>query len=265
MWNPDAVLRVEDLQHRPDTQDRLDKAAATQMVFEDALIHVIDHFIRTTGSEQLVLTGGTALNAIGNMRLLEHFDEAYYDRVFGRRGRLPGCPGPRRRRIAGRAVPVRLLGVGPPMQHAFYCGTAPTQTEIRSALDASAEVGWMRLGEMKSPAQREAIADLMAFLTQRDGIVAVFQGAAETGPRALGHRSILANPCNPRTRDLLNERVKYREAFRPLAPMMTLEAAQQWFELEEGASDDHYNAYNYMVLTARATRRQGAHSGRHPR
>ena len=51
---------------------------------------------------------------------------------------------------------------------------------------------------------------------------------------------------------MLNERVKYREAIRPLAPMMTLEAAKQWFELQDGASDDNYNAYNYMVLTARA-------------
>jgi carbamoyltransferase len=92
----------------------------------------------------------------------------------------------------------------------------------------------------------------MAFMTARDGIVAIYQGAAETGPRALGHRSILANPCNPLTREILNERVKFRESVRPLAPMMTLEAAQRWFELLEGASDDNYNAYNYMVLTARA-------------
>jgi carbamoyltransferase len=92
----------------------------------------------------------------------------------------------------------------------------------------------------------------MAFITERDGIIAVFQGAAETGPRALGHRSVLANPCNPRTREVLNDRVKYREAIRPLAPMMTLQAARLWFELSDGASDDDYNAYNYMVLTARA-------------
>jgi carbamoyltransferase len=88
MWNPDAVLRVEDIRHRPDTQDRLDKAAATQLVFEDALIHIVDHMIRSTGSDRLVLTGGTALNAVANMRLLEHFDEAYYERVLGRRARL---------------------------------------------------------------------------------------------------------------------------------------------------------------------------------
>jgi carbamoyltransferase len=98
----------------------------------------------------------------------------------------------------------------------------------------------------------EGIADLMAFMTARDGIIAIFQGPAETGPRALGHRSILANPCNPRTRELLNARVKYREAIRPLAPMATLSAAKALFDLSEGASDDDYNAYNYMVLTVRA-------------
>jgi carbamoyltransferase len=68
----------------------------------------------------------------------------------------------------------------------------------------------------------------------------------------LGHRSILANPCNPRTLETINLRVKFREPIRPLAPMATLAAAQHYFELSAGASDDHYNAYNYMVLTTRA-------------
>jgi carbamoyltransferase len=258
MWNPDAVLRVEANSHGAHTQERLDKAAATQLVFEDALIHIIDFFIRETGSDRLVLTGGTALNAIGNMRLLEHFDEAYYARVLQKRTRLhlwvPPVPNDAGVTL-GAAYMFSYLadaGVGAPMEHAFYCGTPPTEAEIQSALDATADIAWLRLGDIKRPSGRLAIADLMAFVTQRDGIIAIFQGAAETGPRALGHRSIVANPCNPRTRDVLNERVKYREAIRPLAPMLTLEAAKQWFELQEGASDDNYNAYNYMVLTARA-------------
>ena len=69
MWNPDAVLRPDDIEHAEITQERLDKAAATQLVFEDVLFHVIGHLIRTTGSNKLVLTGGTALNGIANMRL----------------------------------------------------------------------------------------------------------------------------------------------------------------------------------------------------
>jgi carbamoyltransferase len=92
----------------------------------------------------------------------------------------------------------------------------------------------------------------MAYVTAQDGIIALYQGAAETGPRALGHRSILANPRNPATREHLNTRVKYREAIRPLAPMMTREAALQHFSLSPGAADADYNAYNYMVLTAPA-------------
>jgi carbamoyltransferase len=258
MWNPDAVLRVEDIHHRPDTQERLDKAAATQLVFEDALIHVVDHLIRTTGSDRLVLTGGTALNAVGNMRLLEHFDEAYYERVLGKRTRLhlwvPPVPND-----AGVTLGAAYLfayhagaGIGPSLEHAFYCGPAPTETEIRAALDTAPDIAWMPLGDASSSARRDALADLMAYITAQDGVIAIFQGAAETGPRALGHRSILANPCNPRTREVLNDRVKYREAIRPLAPMLTLEAAKRWFELSDGASAADYNAYNYMVLTARA-------------
>jgi carbamoyltransferase len=258
MWNPDAVLRVEDIHHKPDTQERLDKAAATQMVFEDALIHVIEFMIRETGSDRLVLTGGTALNAIANMRLLEHFDEAWYERALGKRTCLhiwvPPVPNDAGVPIGAAYLFAQLAGarIGPPMDHTFYCGLAPTEAEIRSALDGAPDIAWMSLGGVSSPEQRDAIADLMAFITARDGVIAIFQGAAETGPRALGHRSIVANPCNPRTREVLNERVKYREAIRPLAPMMTLEAAKRWFELSDGASDDNYNAYNYMVLTARA-------------
>ncbi len=258
MWNPDAVLRVEDIHHAKDTQERLDKAAATQMVFEDALFHVIDYFIRQTGSDRLILTGGIGLNAVANMRLLEHFDAAYYQRVLDKRARLhlwvPPTPADSGVTMGAAYMFAYLAGagIGPPIEHAFYCGSSPAEAEICAALDGAADIGWMRLGDISSAEQRDAIADLMAYMTAQDGVIAIFQGPAETGPRALGHRSIVANPCNPDTREVLNARVKYREAVRPLAPMATLEAAQRWFDLSDGAADDNYNAYNYMVLTARA-------------
>ena len=66
--------------------------------------------------------------------------------------------------------------------------------------------------------------------------------------------------ATPRARERLNERVKYREAIRPLAPMATLEAAREYFDLLPGASDANYNAYNYMVLTARSSRTRAAKS-----
>src|SRR5664279_3330421 len=255
LWNPDAMLRVEDISHRPDTQDRLDKAAATQLVFEDAMIHVVDHLLRTTGAGRLVLTGGVALNAIGNMRLLEHFDEAWFANSQQRKARLhlwvPPTPGDPGVTIGAAWMFAHLAGAprGAPMTHAFYCGSPPTQADIAAALEAE-DIASQQIGDISTPQGRDAVADLMAFMVAQNGVIALYQGAAETGPRALGHRSILANPCDPRTRELLNERVKYREAIRPLAPMATLEAAQEYFDLLEGASDGNYNAYNYMVLTA---------------
>ena len=258
MWNPDAVLRIEDIHHKENTQERLDKAAATQMVFEDALMHVIDHFIRTTGSDRLVLTGGIGLNALGNMRLLEHFDRDFFRREFGRDTRLhlwvPPTPNDAGVTMGAAYMGAYLAGygLGEPVEHAFYCGAPPTECDIRAALAASPDVEWIELTSAKDATARAQFADFMAYMTSQDAIFALYQGAAETGPRALGHRSILANPCNPDTRANLNARVKYREAIRPLAPMLTLEAAQQLFELSDGASDADYNAYNYMVLTAHA-------------
>jgi len=137
------------------------------------------------------------------------------------------------------------------MTHAFHCGLPPSQQDIADALKAG-DTAAQRIGDVSTPDGRDAVADLMASMVAQGGIIALYQGAAETGPRALGHRSILANPCDPTTRQRLNERVKYREAIRPLAPMATLEAALDYFELLEGAADADYNAYNYMVLTAQS-------------
>jgi carbamoyltransferase len=255
LWNPDAVLRVEDINHRSGTKDRLDKAAATQLVFEDAMIHVVDHLLRATGASRLVLTGGVALNAVGNMRLLEHFDEKWFSETLQRKARLrlwvsptPGDPGVT---IGAAWLFAHLAGAprGAPMTHAFYCGLPPTHPDIVLALQAD-DIASKPIGDISTADGLNAIADLMALMISKNGVIALFQGAAETGPRALGHRSILANPCDTETRERLNQRVKYREAIRPLAPMATLEAAQEYFDLLEGASDAGYNAYNYMVLTA---------------
>jgi carbamoyltransferase len=85
MWNPDAVMRIDPGNGSVDVPERFDKAAATQLVVEDALLHIVGHMIRKTGSRHLVLTGGTALNAIANIRLMQHFNAKFYQRELGRR------------------------------------------------------------------------------------------------------------------------------------------------------------------------------------
>lgn len=255
LWNPDAMLRVEDIDQRPDTEDRLDKAAATQLVFEDALIHIVDHLLRVTGANRLVLTGGVALNALGNMRLLEHFDEAWFTKAQRHNACLhlwvPPTPGDAGVTIGAAWQMAHKAGAprGAALTHAFYCGTSPATDDVAAALE---DVASCRVGDISTPDGRDAVADLMAFMVAQNAVIALYQGPAETGPRALGHRSIFANPCDPQAREHLNERVKYREAIRPLAPMATLHAAREYFELHPGASDADYRAYDYMVLTARA-------------
>lgn len=258
MWNPDAVLRVDDVEHSPITRDRVDLAAATQLVFEDALFHIVEHLIRSTRADQLVLTGGTALNCIANMRLVERFDERWYQRNLGLNSRLhiwvPPTPGDAGA-AAGAAFNFALQAGARPkhiLQHAFYCGRSPRSDEIQTALAQHSDIGFRRMGCAHRDEQLEAIADFAAFVVAHDGVMGFYQGSAETGPRALGHRSIVANPCNPRTLENINSRVKFRERIRPLAPMATLEAGQQFFELSPGSADDNFNAYNYMVLTAQA-------------
>jgi len=259
MWNPDAILKVEDIQHAPVTTDRVDKAAAVQLVFEDALFHIVEHLIRTTRSTQLVVTGGTALNCVANMRLLDRFGPEWYEANLGLKQAtlhlwVPPVPGDAGVVIGAAYHFACLAGARPgePLEHAFYCGMAPSRSAIEEAIAKTTEIGYLRLENISSPLGCKRVADLLAYIISKDGVVGIYQGKAETGPRALGHRSILANPTNPRTLETLNRLVKFRELIRPLAPMATLEAAKMWFELSPGASDADYNAYNYMVLTCRA-------------
>ncbi|MET0444019.1 MAG: carbamoyltransferase C-terminal domain-containing protein, partial [Pseudorhodoplanes sp.] len=196
-------------------------------------------------------------NALGNMRLLQHFDETWFAQIQGRTTKLhlwvPPTPGDPGVTIGAAWLVAHLCGTprGEPMTHAFYCGDVPTAEDIALALQAD-DIACALVGDITTADGRDAVADLMAFMVSQGAIIALYQGAAETGPRALGHRSILANPCDIGTRERLNARVKYREAIRPLAPMATLEAAQEYFELLEGAGDADYNAYHYMVLTAQS-------------
>lgn len=258
MWNPDAVLNIDDVQHSEITQRRVDLAAATQLVFEDAVFHIVEHLIRTTRCSRLVMSGGTALNCLANMKLVDRFDNKWFLRQMNLDARLeiwiPPTPGDAGVTI-GAACSFALRGgakPGPPLNHAFYCGMPPTEAEITEALAAAPDIGVVSTSVDETPCSIEALADLMAWIIEQGGVLGVFQGAAETGPRALGHRSIIANACRRDTLELINARVKFREPLRPLAPMVTREAAEQLFELSDGAAADDYNAYNYMVLTVRA-------------
>jgi carbamoyltransferase len=250
---------VEEVEHAEITQERVDKAAAVQLVFEDALLHVVEHLISVTKSSRLVLTGGVALNCVANMRLMEAFDRDFYRRHVGARDTtlqlwVPPVPNDAGTPVGAAYAFAMQAGArgSAPLRHAFYCGRPPERTEIDRALEGASDFASLPLGDATVAEDRDAIADLIAYLVSQDGVAGIYQGSAETGPRALGHRSIVANPTNPETLSVLNARVKFRERIRPLAPMLTERAAVDLFELADGAGFDDYSAYNFMILTARA-------------
>ena len=257
--DPDAAAGIDDATWPTLTRDQVDMAAALQLLFEDALVHIVDHLVRSTGSTQLVLSGGTALNCVANMRLLEVFDETYYSTALGQHGQRLHIWVPPNPSDTGTAMGAAYqfamahgAPLGPPLKHAFLCGTPATAADIRHAVASTGDTECISLGNLSNQSTLERVANAVAESICDNAILGIFQGRGETGPRALGHRTILANACNPHIAELLNAHVKYREPFRPLGPMTTLEQASTLFELSPGASDDDYNAYNYMVLTVTA-------------
>ena len=194
-------------------------AAAGQRAFEDALLAVARWLHETTGMTNLCFAGGTALNCSANERLLR---ETPYQGLF-----IPPAPSD-----AGTALGCALYGLtelaGQSCAYRWrhdYLGPAPRPGDIAAAL---ADVPDLIVDRFTSQDRlRERMLDLLCARK----VVALYQGRSEFGPRALGHRSILGDPRRGIVRDWINARVKQREWFRPLAPVVLAEHAHAWFDL----------------------------------
>ena len=190
-------------------------AAAGQKAFEEALLQLARWLHERTGLDRLCFAGGTALNCSANDRLLR---ETPYSEVF-----IPPAPSD-----AGTSLGCAVHGytalLGRPLDWRWtsdFLGPEPRERDIETALEADDLV-------VERPSDLVAhVADLL----QRGDVVALCQGRSEFGPRALGHRSILADPRQARMRDWINARVKEREWFRPLAPVVLLEHAHRYFDI----------------------------------
>lgn len=194
-------------------------AAAGQRAFEDALLALAHWLYRQTGAEHLCFAGGTALNCSANERLLR---ETPFRRVF-----LPPAPSD-----AGTALGCAIYGLtelaGRPCDfrwNADYLGPPPPLSDIEAALDGATDL------VVERPRGRDALCARMLDLLCTGRVIGLYQGRSEFGPRALGHRSILADPRRDRIRDWINARVKQREWFRPLAPVVPEERAAVYFDV----------------------------------
>ena len=217
---------------QPLTRLQMDMAASVQQVTEDVLLRMTREIARSTGQRRLCLAGGVALNCVANGRILRdgHFDKIWIQPAAGDAGGAVGA-----------ALALHHLELGRPRTAASgdgmrgsYLGPEYGQTEAESRLWAAG-------------ANFDVLDDDALFARCADDIAAGlaigwFQGCAEFGPRALGNRSIIADPRSPKMQSQLNLKVKFRESFRPFAPASLEEDCDQWFDLASTSP--------YMLLVA---------------
>jgi carbamoyltransferase len=199
-----------------------DCAASVQRVLEDTLVDLAQTLHQETGLTDLCLGGGVALNGVANARLLA---ESGFERIF-----VPPAPGD-----AGCAIGAALycdrIHFGNPDRdlpdHPFWGPSVDGSELARIAQEDGHHIE--KLSE-------NVLIDQIAGDLAAGRIVGWMEGALEFGPRALGHRSILTAPQTTKMRDRLNREIKYREPFRPFAPVVPVEAAERYFDIPPGGT-----------------------------
>lgn len=196
-------------------------AASMQAALEDVLASMWTALARDTRQKTLCLAGGVAFNCLANGKLFERspFERVFVQPAAGDAGLSVGAAFAVQHQILGR--PRSFV-----MNHAYW-GPSFSAGDVRAALDRSGiSAGHAGITGL----EEQPLLDATARAIAGGKIVGWYQGAAEWGPRALGNRSILADPRRAEMKDVLNRRIKHREAFRPFAPSIIEEAAGEFFE-----------------------------------
>jgi carbamoyltransferase len=199
-----------------------DCAASVQAVLEDTLVDIARALRLETGLTDVCLGGGVALNAVANARILA---ESGFERVF-----VPSAPGDAGCALGAALYADRMFFGNPDRDvpdHPFWGPVVDAEELARAAREDGQAVEELDDGTLV-----ERVADDLL----RGAIVGWMEGACEFGPRALGHRSILAAPHSAEMRDRINRDIKYREEFRPFAPVTPIETADRYFELPPGGA-----------------------------
>jgi len=213
-------------------------AATAQHILEREILKLCETIARDTRqfSRNLVLSGGTALNCVCNGKILNSglFDNVYLAPACGDDGLSIGGALLASRRMTRHSPTMLGWGSSPKQLHTplevFEGGRRYSDSEVRQAIErVGSTVVARRLDE--PTLLKEAVDAIEA-----GKIVGWFYRGSELGPRALGHRSLIADPRRADMKDILNLRVKHREPFRPFAPVIPIEYAHDWFDIPKGSS-----------------------------
>jgi len=192
-------------------------ASSVQGALEDAILYLVEHLHRQYPSKNLCYAGGVALNSVANERIIAEspFKNVYIMPAAEDSGTAIGAAYHGLWQLTRKNTRRKLVRDA--------VGRDYSSTEVSNAIEQT--IGVRRVESTS------IISDTVDLLCEGH-IIGWFQGGSELGPRALGQRSILCDPRRPDGKEVLNRRVKHREGFRPFAPVVLLEEAHDWFELE---------------------------------
>ncbi|WP_430606890.1 carbamoyltransferase [Enterococcus sp. AZ170] len=201
---------------KSEQETKMNLAATAQKILEDLVVKCADYLYEITKSKNICIAGGVGLNGLANQKILM---DTKFENIFI-------CPAAN---DAGTSIGAALSKFyeknncsKKEMKNNFY-GFSYNNEEIEQSLEKQQDkIFYSKLANGEK---------LAAKLIKENRIIAWYQGGSEFGPRSLGNRSILANPCNPKMKDILNNRVKFRESYRPFAPAVMAEHEKEYFEM----------------------------------
>jgi len=206
-------------------QIHYDIGASAQKVLEDVLLKMVNHIHSKTKMKNLCIGGGVALNGVANYKVLKNgpFDNVHIPPSPGDGGSAVGCAqylyfvhNNKKRIIENNHSKL--------IQENVYVGPSYSNEKIIKFLDSN-NIKYEKF-------EKQSLLKKTAQLISTGNIVGWYQGKMEWGPRALGNRSILADPRNASMKDILNEKIKHRESFRPFAPSVLEEYASEYFDID---------------------------------
>ncbi|REJ76793.1 MAG: hypothetical protein DWQ36_03265 [Acidobacteria bacterium] len=214
---------------RPETelsQREMDLAASVQVVTEEIVSKMARHVRRETGMKDLCLAGGVALNCVANGKLAREgvFDRIWVQPAAGDAGGALGAACVAAHTLLGEPRPAPAAGEDD-RQRGSLLGPRRTSEEAVRHFDERGAV-YTRIDD------EAALLERVAALLDDAKVVGWFQGRMEFGPRALGGRSILADPRDTEMQRVVNTKIKFRESFRPFAPVVLRQHAAEWFEMQ---------------------------------
>jgi carbamoyltransferase len=243
---PDSSMKFDGSSDEPvvkSSRHYADVAASAQKCTEEVMLHAARQAMAKTGSRNVCLGGGVALNSVGNGRIQRELGcRLYVQPAAGDAGSALGAALHQYHAVAGRPRNGALTSV--------YLGSASSEAEIAAAIQAA----------FLTPARVfDSDAEMIEAVARRlaeGAVIGWFQGRAEWGPRALGCRSILADPTRADMQGIVNEKIKFREAFRPFAPSVLAERATEFFTCDMPQSIAAPEYFMLAVCDVRPERRK---------